>query len=804
MNATPLDPGPTGLVEPRVQHVVVGPDEHGVVRHGVQVARACAQPLLRGSAPDPGALDPDALGRGAVEIVHLPFTDRLFAPRCEDAAAAFAALIAPARARGLSVSVTLHDLPADDSPLERRRRAAYEAVVGLADGVVVNSARELELVGRLTETARSLRLIPLPVTQVEMPSPRPPALDTSDADVVVLGFLFPDRGYEQVIAALPAGVGLTALGRPSAGHEDLPDRWAALAAASGHPMLTTGFVADDDLPAQLWAARVPVAPNRRVAASGSIGTWIGHGRRPLVPATPYTRELDRRWPGTLTLYDADDPRGLAAAIVRALAESATTWLEPDTPRGPSLAEVAAAYRRHFLGCGPPAAVRVGPRSWTVPGNRWDLVPREPTADVTVSVVVPYHQAQARLDLVLTALSLQDHRGLEVVVADDGSPDAPTVAAADGLPVTVVRQHRDGFRAAAARNLGAAAASGEVLLFLDGDTLPEPGYVTAMLALPAACPDAVVVGRRRHADLAGWTPDAVRRWLGGAGPGGADHRAPNELPEPVWLAEGYTATADLLNSDDRSYRYVISAVCGLQRDLFAEVGGFSEEFNRYGGEDWELAHRLWTAGAVLAHRPDAVAWHDGPDWAGRPQARAGGKNAETLTLSRLLPDPEARGGGSFVEFPATVLVLAFVEPAAVLATARAAFAHDTDVGVWLAGEPGPAGETVALLADPRVHAGPVPSAVLGRARAVVTLSEPARLLDLDADVATAARYGPTVSPVSTVTPSRITARSRRWSAATSQTALALRLFGGRDVLGPTPTSPVDLAHELTLVRRASRR
>ncbi|MEJ7702687.1 MAG: glycosyltransferase [Geodermatophilaceae bacterium] len=54
-------------------------------------------------------------------------------------------------------------------------------------------------------------------------------------------------------------------------------------------------------------------------------------------------------------------------------------------------------------------------------DRW---PAEPP---TVSVVIPYYRDQRRLDLVLAGLSKQTHppTRLEVVVADDGSPDPPT-------------------------------------------------------------------------------------------------------------------------------------------------------------------------------------------------------------------------------------------------------------------------------------------------------------------------------------------------------------------------------------------
>ena len=196
--------------DPRVLHLVVGPDQHGVVRHGVQVAEACGHRTWRVPAPEPL---PARLLDG-VDVVHVPFTDRLFAARCEDAATAFETLVEPVRQRGVAVSVTLHDLPAGDDPLDVRRRAAYDRVVRRCAGVVVNSRRELELAGRLDEHARSLRLVPLPVDRVARPDRLPPARWSGAGDVVVLGFLFPDRGYEPVVDALPDGAGLLALGRP--------------------------------------------------------------------------------------------------------------------------------------------------------------------------------------------------------------------------------------------------------------------------------------------------------------------------------------------------------------------------------------------------------------------------------------------------------------------------------------------------------------------------------------------------------------------------------------------------------------
>ncbi len=76
-------------------------------------------------------------------------------------------------------------------------------------------------------------------------------------------------------------------------------------------------------------------------------------------------------------------------------------------------------------------------------------------------------------------------------------------------------------------------------------------------------------------------------------------------------------------------------------VFAAVlrrgGRLRRGLRSYGGEDWEWAHRAWQSGAVLAHVPDAVAWHDGPDWAGRDGVdRRDEGNRQSLLLSRRIP------------------------------------------------------------------------------------------------------------------------------------------------------------------------
>ncbi len=126
-----------------------------------------------------------------------------------------------------------------------------------------------------------------------------------------------------------------------------------------------------------------------------------------------------------------------------------------------------------------------------------------------------------------------------------------------------------------------------------------------------------------------------------------------------------------------------------------------------------------AGALLAHVPEAVAWHDGADWADRDLRGPGAKNAETRRLAAVLPDPVARGGGQWLPYPAIVVTVPDEGPDATLATARWAFRGDTDCGIWVTGPT--AAATVAQLADPRIRSGPVPDPVRARAQAVVDLT-----------------------------------------------------------------------------------
>lgn len=339
---------------------------------------------------------------------------------------------------------------------------------------------------------------------------------------------------------------------------------------------------------------------------------------------------------------------------------------------------------------------------------------------TVSVVVAHYQQHRQLGLVLAALDVAHPvpGGFEVVVADDGSAQTPE-SGEHPYPVRVVSHPRNGYRAAANRNQGARLARGEVLCFLDADTVPDPGYVAAMAAATARSAT-LVVGRRRHADLASFDGADLQRWLlDRTRPG------PTELDDPQWLIDGYRETDDLRAADDAGFRFVISAVLAVPRRVWEAAGGFDESFSRYGGEDWEFAQRCWLAGADLRHEPRAVAWHDGPDLSGRP-ALAAVKNVETVHLAKRLTHPLVRGAGLVHAMPDIVVevdVSGWTLAQVVLSAES--LLRGSDAGLWLTG----ADDDVrtALDEDPRVHDGSPPTEVLRRCRYRVRPAGPVALV-----------------------------------------------------------------------------
>ena len=283
----------------------------------------------------------------------------------------------------------------------------------------------------------------------------------------------------------------------------------------------------------------------------------------------------------------------------------------------------------------------GPRPAAVRHNDWRQVeladPGAFAPALPVSVIVPCFEAPEALALTLAGLERQAWpRGLlEVVVVDDGSDPPLARPAGTRLEVKVVRQERRGFGLARARNTGVAAAAHHILVFLDGDVIPEAGLVSAHARWHHAISDALTLGFCACVSVAGIGAGEVR---GHRGP--LDELFAGRPADTPWLERHMARTGDLTSRHGDLFRAVTGQNFGISRALYEEVGGFDESFIRYGGEDTEFAWRAQVRGALLVPERGAFGWHQGR-WAEGREGKERDLALQAEKLAGLVAEPGFR-------------------------------------------------------------------------------------------------------------------------------------------------------------------
>jgi glycosyltransferase involved in cell wall biosynthesis len=101
--------------------------------------------------------------------------------------------------------------------------------------------------------------------------------------------------------------------------------------------------------------------------------------------------------------------------------------------------------------------------------------------MTISVVLPCHNAGAWIEEALESVRAQSRRPFEVIVVDDASGD-DSVERARRFPEARVLVAPRNSGAGAARNTGLAAASGELIAWLDSDDIWKPNHLETVAGL----------------------------------------------------------------------------------------------------------------------------------------------------------------------------------------------------------------------------------------------------------------------------------------------------------------------------------
>jgi glycosyltransferase involved in cell wall biosynthesis len=218
----------------------------------------------------------------------------------------------------------------------------------------------------------------------------------------------------------------------------------------------------------------------------------------------------------------------------------------------------------------------------------------------ISIIVSTYNRPDALQAVIEGCFNQTDTNYEIIVADDGSGVATrdcvaALLARSPVPMQHVWQPDDGFRLSMARNRGTLAASGEYLLFLDGDCIPQPNFVQQHRRL--AAPGYVVTGSRILVSKEA-TPRVISGQLDPLPPGLLAKLALRLRGDVSKLLQLLFTLPDI--GRGKTYfavRRVKGCNLGMWRADLERVNGFDESFRGWGWEDSDLVLRLFNTGVM---------------------------------------------------------------------------------------------------------------------------------------------------------------------------------------------------------------
>jgi len=254
---------------------------------------------------------------------------------------------------------------------------------------------------------------------------------------------------------------------------------------------------------------------------------------------------------------------LNSALKQLIERMASDPVEPGTPAERDVLEqlVAKGFVRHT-------------RDAALPGN----LP-------LVSIVIPVKDRAEELRRCLESLHAIDYPRnlLQLIVVDDGSrDDSPQVARQYGA--LLVPSGGCGRGPAAARNVGARVATGEILAFIDSDCTASTGWLNELL--PSFSDPAVAAVGGRVDGMC--TESEVDRY------------------EAVMSSLSLGRHARSGSSGDDTF-YLPSCNLLLRRSAFINAGGFKDEMHV--GEDVDLTWRLRDSGWTIVYLPAGRVNHE---------------------------------------------------------------------------------------------------------------------------------------------------------------------------------------------------
>lgn len=212
-----------------------------------------------------------------------------------------------------------------------------------------------------------------------------------------------------------------------------------------------------------------------------------------------------------------------------------------------------------------------------------------TLALNVSIVIVSRERPDDLARVLTSLRFLQYPTFEVIVVTRDDPKALFPEICGILRIKFVPF--DNANISAARNLGIAHAAGEIIAFCDDDAVPEPSWLTHLIA-PFCTPDVGAAGgfvRGRNGISFQWKGRSI------------DRLGRHEKIEPV------TDKPVILVGNREKAIKTEGTNCAFRKSALLLLGGFDENF-RYFLDESDLNMRLGMAGWKTAIVPLAEVHH----------------------------------------------------------------------------------------------------------------------------------------------------------------------------------------------------
>jgi hypothetical protein len=212
--------------------------------------------------------------------------------------------------------------------------------------------------------------------------------------------------------------------------------------------------------------------------------------------------------------------------------------------------------------------------------------------VTVSIIIVNYNGERIIGRCLESLRGSESEKAETLVVDNASNDRSYDFISRGFPEVKFVSLERNFGFSTANNIGAEAARGEYLVFLNSDTVVTPGWLGPLLEVLRLDPATGVVGSKLMlADRPGRVNSA------GVG--------------ILWNGGGYDI--GFMDLDSEKYNMpgprggVCAAAMMVRKEEFLSLGGFDPSYFMY-FEDVDLCWRYWLSGFRVLYVPASVVYH----------------------------------------------------------------------------------------------------------------------------------------------------------------------------------------------------